>query len=435
MNRHLTLGLGLAALVLLGAGIAHVFSMRFRVGDVYPPYSSLRTDPLGTRALYDSLAALPGYTVSRNLRPVERAHWGTNTVVLFLGDTVGLNANDDEVPVPTATALNRFLRPGGRMAVTLQPRDKLWNWDEARTNAALTNATTAASNRVARPRPVVLPETDGPHNWIALTNWLDTGFATHEARDMAARVTEAGRLEGLPPVLDCHTALCFTNAGPAWRTLYTCAGRPVVMERCVGRGTLVLSTVSYAVSNEALRDQRETGFLLWLLGGHTHVVFDETHHGIQETSGLMTLVRRYGLTAALANLLVLAALFIWRNSASLVPAGDDEASDGPETAAGKDSATGLGNLLRRNIPRGELVATCLAVWKRTEGPGGRVPATVLRRLEAMVEAERLLPPGQQSPERLYNAMSEVIREATHGAKAAGYRHPESGTDPSGRGLG
>ena len=35
--------------------------LRFESGDVYPVYSSLRSDPLGTRAFYDSLEDLEGY--------------------------------------------------------------------------------------------------------------------------------------------------------------------------------------------------------------------------------------------------------------------------------------------------------------------------------------------------------------------------------------
>ena len=33
-------------------GITKLFLLRFEAGDVYPPYSSLRADPLGTMVLY-----------------------------------------------------------------------------------------------------------------------------------------------------------------------------------------------------------------------------------------------------------------------------------------------------------------------------------------------------------------------------------------------
>jgi hypothetical protein len=421
---------GAAALLALVAGLGHLFLMRFRTGDVYPPYSSLRTDPLGTRALYDSLAELPGLTVERNFQPLERGRFGTNTVVLFLGDTVSFSPNDDRLAASTVAWMNRFLRSGGRLVITLQPRDRVLGWDEDATNGhsgcvaggVCTNAAapSVATNPPVRLKSGLLPEEEDRSRGIALTNWLNAAFALQPLSGVStARVTAVGRAEGLPARLRCHTALCFTNMGPDWRVLYQHEDRPVVMERAVGRGTFVISALSYGVSNEALRDEREAGLLVWLLGGRTRIVFDETHHGLQESAGLMTLVRRYGLSVALLNLLLLGALFIWRNNAGLVPAADDTPADGPEVAAGKDSATGLGNLLRRNIRRVELVATCVAVWKRTDEAGARLPATAIKRIEAMLEAERLLPGGQRSPARLYNAIGEVVRNEGRGAKRQG----------------
>ena len=37
-------------LVLFGFGVLRLFRLRFETGDVYPPYSSLRSDPLGAKA-------------------------------------------------------------------------------------------------------------------------------------------------------------------------------------------------------------------------------------------------------------------------------------------------------------------------------------------------------------------------------------------------
>src|SRR2546427_9645317 len=49
----LVLLLVLLAVFVLGVG--RLFQLRFEAGDVYPPYSSLRADPLGTKALFESL--------------------------------------------------------------------------------------------------------------------------------------------------------------------------------------------------------------------------------------------------------------------------------------------------------------------------------------------------------------------------------------------
>ena len=122
MSRRIFIMAGVFALLLLIAGVGQLFLMRFRVGDVYPPYSTFRTDPLGARALHDSLAALPGLTVERNVRPIERLESGRNMALLFLGDTVSYRPNKDSLPASTVGWMNRFLRSGGRIVITLQPR-------------------------------------------------------------------------------------------------------------------------------------------------------------------------------------------------------------------------------------------------------------------------------------------------------------------------
>ena len=47
--------LALAVAALFVAGLIQLFLLRFKAGDVYPAYSSLRSDPLGTQVLFESL--------------------------------------------------------------------------------------------------------------------------------------------------------------------------------------------------------------------------------------------------------------------------------------------------------------------------------------------------------------------------------------------
>ena len=60
-----------AALLAFAVGVVHLFQLRFSVGDVYPPYSTLRADPLGAEVFFDALAGQPGLGVERNLRPLD----------------------------------------------------------------------------------------------------------------------------------------------------------------------------------------------------------------------------------------------------------------------------------------------------------------------------------------------------------------------------
>ena len=64
---------GLILLTLLFfIGMIHLFSLRFESGDIYPAYSSLRTDPLGTKVFYEGLRALPDISVDRHFETVSR---------------------------------------------------------------------------------------------------------------------------------------------------------------------------------------------------------------------------------------------------------------------------------------------------------------------------------------------------------------------------
>ena len=47
-------------------GGVRLFQLRFETGDVYPEYSSLRSDPLGARVFYQSLEQVGNMEVSRN---------------------------------------------------------------------------------------------------------------------------------------------------------------------------------------------------------------------------------------------------------------------------------------------------------------------------------------------------------------------------------
>src|SRR5690242_16610719 len=78
----------LAALFFGGA--IYFFNLNFAAGDVYPEYSSMRTDPRGTKVLYESLRQLPGLRVQRNFQPLDLNPLpGTGITVLMLGYAAG----------------------------------------------------------------------------------------------------------------------------------------------------------------------------------------------------------------------------------------------------------------------------------------------------------------------------------------------------------
>lgn len=69
-------------------GLFHLMAVRFGRGDIYPAYSSLRSDPLGTQALFESLAGLDNVRVIRHFDGLSRMmkiEGASRAAVLFAG--------------------------------------------------------------------------------------------------------------------------------------------------------------------------------------------------------------------------------------------------------------------------------------------------------------------------------------------------------------
>jgi hypothetical protein len=210
----------------------------------------------------------------------------------------------------------------------------------------------------------------------------------------------------LPRALDWHSGMIFTNCDPAWRIVYARGTNAVVVERKFGKGSVVVASDSYFVSNEAMTKDRHADLLAWLVGASTRVVFDEAHLGIFDSSGVAVLMRQYRLHGLAAGLLLLAGLFIWKNSTSLVPPLPEEQRE--EFVAGKDSASGFVNLLRRNIPRRDLFGVLFAEWKKSAAPAGKISAARRQQAEAVFQQENSQPATARNPIACYQRISETL---------------------------
>ena len=172
---------------------------------------------------------------------------------------------------------------------------------------------------------------------------METELSTEKNAEASLSAPE----KDLPASLAWHSTLVFEPQDDAWRTLYARAGKPVLIERSYGKGSIVLSSDSFFLSNEAMKNKRYPQLLSWLCGTHRKIIFDETHLGVSKSPGIATLLRKYGLAPFFISLIVLALLAIWKQSARLVPVYEEE--ERASVDAGKDAFTGFTNLLRRNI--------------------------------------------------------------------------------------
>src|SRR3989442_4148193 len=105
-------------LALFGLGIGRLFQLRFEAGDVYPPYSSLRADPLGTKALFQSLEMLRGITVQRFFEQLDKLREGRRTTLFVFGaQALDMDySSEDEYK-----KLEHFMFDGGRIVISFAP--------------------------------------------------------------------------------------------------------------------------------------------------------------------------------------------------------------------------------------------------------------------------------------------------------------------------
>ena len=342
-----------ALVLVVGAGflygIAHLFTLRFEAGDNFPPYSTLRGDPLGAKIFYESLRALPDIGVERNEKPLARFSAGDNTTLFYLG------AQPFYWGESQVAALENFVAKGGRLVLTFHPQekapDRIWSVPSAEKSPAKNGSPPPTPEERAEK---ILDQAELAKRWQFHIGYSDKSVDSEANNQIGS---------GLEPAVRWHSAMYFQSVAKPWSIVYAVDGRAVIIERSSGAGTAVLASDSYFISNEAMRGDRSPALFAWLAGRSTRFVFDETHHHVFEEPGVATLIRKYRLHGLIAGLLVVVGLFVWKSAASFLPR--DRASGEGEIIAGRDAYSGFTNLLRRGVRPRDLLAVCLAEWRRS----------------------------------------------------------------------
>ena len=380
--------IGLISLIIFFLfGVAHLFQLRFKAGDIYPPYSSLRSDPLGTLAFYESLTRMDSVEATRIYKPFAPQDLKRTSTTLFY---LGLSPSAHGVAAESfARPLMQLASRGGRVVVTFLPITQTADEPEAsetddtgsggQSNEPGPDDQTADSSGKLLPEDAEPSETDevvkedetmpaplDDSTPVSFESKWSVGFRYLETKPeerRAVAVPAVDSSESLPAV-SWHSLLYFETESPVWHTIYTFAGRPVIVERDLGRGTLVLCADSYFLSNEALRDEPHAKLLARLLGDSRRIIFDEFHHGVAKRPGVASLIRKYDLQWALLGIAVLAVLFVWQRAtpfmAPLMQAGIDGDDD---IHRAKDYTQGLISLLRRNVVTKDLIPICIKEWQ------------------------------------------------------------------------
>jgi hypothetical protein len=403
MNRRAALVAGLLLLaMLLARGVSRLFELRYERGDVYPPYSTLRADPLGAKAIFDAFGALPGYETRRNFRPLVRLNPEQPVTLVYVGIDYQARWMDDEL-----REFESLITTGSRAVFAFRRE-----------------FSTRSTQRLGQARPVAPPTPPPPNSKPKMADDELPGTAFTEVagrwqfafdlnQDDKAEIVHgtaepdetAGDLEAQVP---WHTALYFKGLDPKWRVLYRCNGVPVIAERDYGQGSIVIASDSFFLSNEGLREVRAAKLIARLTGPPRPIVFDEEHHGVTENMNIAGLARKYRLEGALLSLLFVVALFIWKNAASILPPRRAAAADDANLAdvTGASAGEGFVNLLRRSVSPSRLLVTCVEEWKKARGR--RLRAEELAHVESVFRAHQARGAAGRDVPAAYRTIAEGL---------------------------
>jgi hypothetical protein len=413
--------------------------MRFETGDVYAPYSSLRSDPLGTRALFKSLARLNGLTVRRNYEALSKIDSGRDTTFLYLGVKA---RNWEVVQEDLLKVFEKITTEGGRLVLSflpvVNPPDKN---DRAKSRSPTptkepgpNNPPNDIENKTANPQT---PEgQDADQNKPSAPKksgktpskkrLVDTckcaslqerwGVTFDYQPQSAAKQNQAISVSGSEGVLrllpvSWHTVLFFEDLQPPWKTIYALDDRPVIIEKTMGRGSIVFTADSFFVSNEALLVDRNPALLAWLIGPNSQVVFDEYHLGIMKTKGVAALIRSYRLHWFFVGLAFLAALVVWKNAIHFVPPPRHAPNlNQAPLASERDHTQGLISLLRRNIAVNDILTVCVAEWKKAANRGDKIVTEKISKIESLLEVQESPSKKEIDPVDGYHKICSILSE-------------------------
>lgn len=345
---------------LLLAGLGWVFALQFSGGTTIPEGSSLRADPGGTMILHDTLDRLPGLDVARHTDGFSRlsVNPGETTLVIPRASRGVLEDKD----------LEAFVREGGRVV---------------------------ASIPVAGPRTVFrgVKVTRSPFRERA------------DARNVSSDPSDARAPERV--AWEKRAVFDLQEASDTAEILYAVAEGPVVLRVTEEAGAWILLGWDGLLSNEAMYLERETEWLLWLLGGRPTLRFHEHHFGVATPRGTATLLREYRLGGVLAALGVSFLLLVWRGAFPLLPPLKihEEPSRGVQSRL-----SGFRDLLARHIPGGEIPGHCVDAWEESFL---RRPAEAERfqdlLAEARTECRRLSQKSSKTPPaKAYRHLHDIL---------------------------
>ena len=357
--------IGLMAALFAFVGF-QMLQVRAEVNGVYPEYSSFRADPKGYRVLFETLSRLGSVHIERFVQPLADLPASTGRILFLAGVRPG-GLSDDQTK-----RLDNWMAGGGTLMIAFSSLQIEGNDENLKNTQPETKPL----------RGEVWKSDDWGirilHSKSNLTTRLQSNLFANE-------FSWAGHLY-IDPTKD------------DWEVMAKAQDLPIVLQRKFGAGQLLLLADSYPLSNVALAAHRNAELVSWLFPQPSVVIFDESHFGIINHPGIMSLARRYGLDGAFVAILSLGLLYLWANRYSLNPASRKRA-DAEIVIKGMGGNEIFTNLLRRHLPAKDLDTICLQIWKQK----GVTNPVKQARMESLLNS---LPPTTSQVER-YNQIVKL----------------------------
>lgn len=397
-DRHTSSGLPLLlfTLALCAAGGGWLLSQTVSQDIRHPAYSTLNDTPLGTRLLFDALSRTPLQT----RRLFDKEELPPDATLFRIGEPLSRPALSRLLRDPDQAA---FVASGGRLVCAFAG----WPPDNCRSCARGTCATGLCDTASDTNRTVATPR-------------IAQGLALRALTNLTTRARATARGD-LVPWLSVAAFELTGEATNRWRTRFALEGRPVMIEARLGKGSLVLSTDCYHLSNEALASDRNAGLLAALVGPSRTVLFDETVHGIQDRHNTAWLLKRYRLHLLVAALAALFLLTLWQHACPLLP---HQSGASPEPLRGFRLEDGLVCLLRQHLDAAQLPRHLVALWEQSARQPDPALRDALRR--AVEAAERARTPPEETVRALYALASRTNRGSRPAGRTA---QPVKGDTP------
>ncbi|MGJ8652739.1 MAG: DUF4350 domain-containing protein [Opitutaceae bacterium] len=416
----------IAILSALLVGMTWLIHLRFESGESYPAGSSMRADPLGAKALYESYASLSGVEAKRNFEPfIQMETMPAEGVLLFL-NTRGYGMYS----LAHYDVVERFVSGGGDVVVALNPDRVAYQYlddegefldkeEESEKESSPEEKDSSLVEADEVDDVLVDEDTEEEDEQTAFARratekeerfWGEISLIHGEHEGGDAQASEAAKAAGLPAMLPWREGGVLGELGEDWVPLYMIEEEVVMAQRLLKNGRIVVMTDDYLFSNEAMMKHRYPALLAWVLGDQRLAIFDETHLGVAESTGIAILMRRYRLGGFFLGFAVLMALVVWRGMSPLLPAYTGR-TKGNVILAEHSVEAGLSDLVSRSVPTRDLPVEAFRQWKlsflRSDADRAYYKSE-LSEAEALLSDHAALAPRKRKPAETHSKIQSII---------------------------